>query len=214
MIDHPANADAPAFYPAAAPVPESLETPEFRLRMLRATDVELDYVAVMASQEHLLVRSAGRWPRAGFTREENLADLEGHEAEHHARVAFTYTVMNPAETECLGCVYINPLTRILARFGGTEADLARVGAYAAVTSFWVTPPGRANDRDTRLLAAMRDWFARKWAFGWMGFICNQNEQRHLRLYEAADLTAHFTLDIPREPFRFYIYADRAPAPEG
>jgi hypothetical protein len=210
MTDHPAPADPPAFYPAAAPVPETLETPEFRLRMLRATDVERDYAAVLASREHLLVRSAGRWPREGFTLEENLADLEEHEAEHHARVAFTYTVMNPAETECLGCVYINPLSRVLARFGGTASDQARVGKYAAVTSFWVTPPGRANDQDARLLDALRAWFARAWAFRWMGFICNWNEHRHLDLYAAAGLAPHFTLDIPREPFRFYIYADRVP----
>ena len=205
MSDPVAPGTPPAFYPSNAPVPATLETPEFRLRMLRATDVELDYAAVMASQEHLLVRSAGRWPRDGFTLAENLADLEGHEAEHRARIAFTYTILNPTETECLGCVYINPLARILERYGAPDA-LPQVTDYQAVTSFWVTPPGRANDQDARLLAALRAWFDQQWAFLWMGYICNQNEQRHLQIYAAAGLTPQITIDTPHEPFRFYIYA--------
>ena len=87
------------FYPDNAHVPEVLQTEEFLLRPLRATDVELDYDAVISSRAELFLRSGGTWPREGFTLEENLADLEEHEQEHRDRVAFTYTVMNPAETD-------------------------------------------------------------------------------------------------------------------
>ena len=93
------------FYPGDAPVPEELRTGEFLVRLLRATDVTLDYDAVISSCAELLLGSGGTWPREGFTLEENLADLQRHEQEHRDRVAFTYTVMNPAETECLGCMY-------------------------------------------------------------------------------------------------------------
>ena len=96
------------FYPDDAPVPAELRTEEFLLRPLRAGDVDLDYEAVMATQETLRRSSGGRWPRPDFTLEENLADLEGHEADFRARRGFTYTVMDPTETHCLGCVYAYP----------------------------------------------------------------------------------------------------------
>ena len=83
------------FYPDDAPVPNVLRGDEFVLRPLRATDVDLDYEAVMASQEALRRGSGGEWPRPDFTLEENLADLQGHEADFHARRGFTYTVMDP-----------------------------------------------------------------------------------------------------------------------
>src|SRR5579872_7154149 len=96
------------FYPPDAPVPDELRTDELFLRMLRASDVEPDYEAVISSRELLWLRSSGRWPREGFTLAENLSDLQEHEQEHHQRTAFTFTVLAPDESLCLGCVYINP----------------------------------------------------------------------------------------------------------
>ena len=51
------------FYPDDAPVPSALRNDEFVLRPLRAADVDLDYEAVMASQETLRRGSGGQWPR-------------------------------------------------------------------------------------------------------------------------------------------------------
>jgi hypothetical protein len=70
------------FYPEDARVPEALQTEEFLVRPLRATDVALDYDAVISSRAELLPASGGTWPREGFTLEENLADLQRHEQEH------------------------------------------------------------------------------------------------------------------------------------
>jgi len=58
------------FYPSDAHVPEALRTDEFLLRPLRATDVTLDYDAVISSRAELLLGSGGTWPREGFTLEE------------------------------------------------------------------------------------------------------------------------------------------------
>src|SRR5579864_4941638 len=122
------------FYPRDARIPEALRTDEFLVRPLRATDVTLDYDAVISSRAELLLGSGGTWPREGFTLEENLADLQRHEQEHQERVAFTYTVMNPAETECLGCVYIVPLKRLVDPDGASNEYLNENTAYV---SFWV-----------------------------------------------------------------------------
>jgi hypothetical protein len=51
------------FYPSDAVVPTELRTDDLLLRMLRASDVELDYDAVISSREILLLHSGGRWPR-------------------------------------------------------------------------------------------------------------------------------------------------------
>ena len=53
------------FYPSDARVPEALRTGEFLLRPLRATDVTLDYDAVISSRAELLLGSGGTWPREG-----------------------------------------------------------------------------------------------------------------------------------------------------
>src|SRR5260221_14758415 len=55
------------FYPSDARIPEALQTDEFLVRPLRATDVRLDYDAVISSRAELLLGSGGTWPREGFT---------------------------------------------------------------------------------------------------------------------------------------------------
>ena len=47
------------FYPSDARVPEALQTDEFLVRPLRATDVTLDYDAVISSRAELLLGSGG-----------------------------------------------------------------------------------------------------------------------------------------------------------
>jgi hypothetical protein len=72
--------------PVSFDVPQALEHPAFRLRMLQATDAQSDYEAVMESQ----------------------ARLTRHEAEFRSRIAFAYTMVSPSGDRVLGCVYINP----------------------------------------------------------------------------------------------------------
>jgi RimJ/RimL family protein N-acetyltransferase len=175
------------FYPADAATPAELRTEEFMLRMLRARDAALDYDAVMASRERLWQRSASLWPREGFTLAENLADLEEHEAEFHARVAFAYTMMNPDESECLGCVYINPLARILQRVGAPTADLACTRDDEAEASFWVRQSREADDLDKRLLAVLLPWLRRDFAFVRVVLRAFAAEERQVAIFEEAGL---------------------------
>ena len=166
------------FYPDDAPVPTELRTEEFLLRPLRAADVDLDYEAVMATQEPLRQRTGGRWPRPGFTRAENLADLEGHEADFQARRGFTYTVLNPPETRCLGCVYVYPLE--------DEGD-GEARDNEAVVWFWIRPDGVADDLDRRLLAALVPWLRNDFAFARVLFRAWTNDERQTALLGEAGL---------------------------
>ena len=126
----------------------------------------------MATQEPLLQRTSGRWPRPDFTIEENLADLEDHEVDFQARRGFTYTIMNPGETRCLGCVYVYPLEDDR---GETAHD------YEAVVWFWIRPDGVVTEMDRHLLAAMVPWLHTDFAFRRVLFRAWSNDERQMAL---------------------------------
>jgi hypothetical protein len=175
------------FYPAGAPVPSELDTAEFGLRPLSVAHNALDYEAVMASQEQLRLGRTNGWPRVGFTLEENLADLREHEQEFAARDAFTYTVLNPGATRCLGCVYIYPRERVLRSYQAATAALAAVGDYEAEVTFWVRTERLADDLDRRLLEALRGWLRERFAFASVQFGALAREQRQVALLQGAGL---------------------------
>jgi RimJ/RimL family protein N-acetyltransferase len=182
------------FYPATAEVPERLSTAEFLIRPLRATDAKLDYEAVISSRAELWLRSGNTWPREDFTLDENLADLVRHEQEHRDRVAFTFTVMHPTETECLGCIYINPLPRMLERAGGSAEQIAEAGDYAAWVTFWVRQSRLADDLDVRVLETLLAWFNTAWAFSRVVFAARKTQERQIRLFTEAGL--HLAYSLP------------------
>ena len=169
---------AMTFYPDDAPVPTELRTAEFLLRPLRAADVDLDYEAVMTTQEALRRGSGGTWPRPDFTLEENLADLQGHEADFRARRGFTYTIMDPNETRCLGCVYAYPPE--------DDGD-GRDREYDAVVWFWVRPDCVAADLDRRLLAALVPWLRSDFAFARVLFRAWADDERRTTILGQAGL---------------------------
>jgi hypothetical protein len=178
------------FYPDNAPVPEKLRTEEFIVRPLRASDVELDYDAVITSRAELFLRSGGSWPREGFTLEENQADLIQHEQEHQGRVAFTYTVINPAETECLGCLYIHPLKPLLQRYDLPAEHIAEASAYV---TFWVRQSRLQDNLDRRLLRELVAWFQTEWAFSQVVFAASKAQTRQIRLFEETGMVLQYTL---------------------
>lgn len=191
------------FYPPNASVPDTLRTDEMLIRPLRASDVTLDYDAVISSRDELWLRSGGTWPREGFTLAENLADLQEHEQEHYARLAFTYTVMNPGETECLGCIYITPLAQRLERAAAIaqehpDVDITippstEIGASEAVVTFWVRQSRLADSLDQRLLQTLTSWFRTDWSFSRVTFLAKKAQQRQIRLFEQLGMTPLYTL---------------------
>lgn len=91
-------------------IPTGLATDEFALRPIRASDASRDYTAVMETRVDLRIWEQSSWPEDTFTVDANREDLAGLEQRHEERRAYTYTVIDPADTECLGCVYIFPIT--------------------------------------------------------------------------------------------------------
>ena len=137
------------FVPPEFVVPATLETSEFRLRMLTVNDVVKDYDAVMTSADHLkTIWPGGTWPD-GLTLEQDLVDLGWHQKEFQMRRSFAYTVVTPSESRVLGCVYINPTTK---------------RSHDAVVYLWVRQSELAGGLESRLYSAVREWIAKEWPF--------------------------------------------------
>ena len=130
-------------------IPDVLETDKFKLRMLKVTDVVKDYDAVITSVNHLqgIFGPRSKWPSKDLTFEQDLIDLGWHQKEFQIRSSFAYTVMNPGESQCLGCIYIFPSTK-----SGFDAEVymwVKKSAYDegfdSILYETVTYPGREID---------------------------------------------------------------------
>jgi hypothetical protein len=82
-----------------------------------------------------------------MTLDENRADLQRHADDFRNRRGFTYTVLDPASRDVIGCVYIYPLPD-----GGDDAQALS----------WVRASHAALD--VPLWRAVTDWLASDWPF--------------------------------------------------
>lgn len=142
------------FVPPDFTVPATLETGEYRLRMLTVHDVVKDYDAVITSVDHLkTIWPGGKWP-VGLTLEQNLIDLGWHQKEFQIRRSFAYTVVTPSESRVVGCVYIEPTHK---------------AGYDAEVYLWARQSELAGGLEDRLYAAVRGWIATVWPFRAVAF---------------------------------------------
>lgn len=190
------------FYPPDKDVPHILQSEEFVLLPLTPAHVKVDYEAVMASREMLRFWSGSEWPREGFTLAENLDDLTWHDQEHRERVAFTYTVLDPGQEICLGCVYIQPLNELAA---ANPAILMDIGEDEAIIRFWVRSSYLGSGLDQRLLKALIDWFAQDWCFSRLFFHTREANLQQVALFETAPLKKQLTLQFSQRGGTYFFY---------
>ncbi|MCK0112206.1 N-acetyltransferase [Ornithinimicrobium sp. F0845] len=138
-----------AFVPDSFDPPTSLVTDRFRLEPLGPQHNEADRAAWMSSIEHIRATPGypdGTWPPPeGLSPERNLADLQRHADHFAARKGFTFTVLDPAHGDVIGCVYLYP---------------ASSQEYDVSVQSWVRAD-RAH-LDTPLAEALVDWIATDW----------------------------------------------------
>jgi hypothetical protein len=147
----------PSWLPAGFEHPLRVELPTgHHLRPIRATDVQIDYLAVMGSQASLWTRfgESWGWPPASMTIEEDLADLARHEREIKAHESFNYAILDAEESELLGCIYIEP---------PTPRDQAPPGTDA-VTSWWVVDSHVGGPLEFLLAEFVPRWLCDEWGF--------------------------------------------------
>jgi hypothetical protein len=140
---------AEPFVPSWFVVPLALLTPRFRLEPLGPQHNDSDYEAWSSSLEHIRATpgwQASSWPDDRSI-DDNLRDLQGHADDFEHRKGFTYTVLDPAGGDVIGCVYIYP---------------DKSGEHDAGVHSWV----RASrpELDVELWRAVGSWLAEDWPF--------------------------------------------------
>ncbi|NDL55752.1 GNAT family N-acetyltransferase [Phytoactinopolyspora mesophila] len=187
-------------------VPEGLTTDGFTLRPIVAADAEMDYAAVMESREYLRTWEQSSWPEDDFTVAANREDLEKLEQRHANRQAFTYTVLNPAETQCLGCVYI--MSTDAKMFTGARISPVadhKWEDYEAAVYFWVRKSHLATAMDRELLDSLRTWLAQAWNFRGHLIVTNEQFIQQVDMIRETDLQLRFEVEEAGKPGRYLAY---------
>ena len=144
-----------AWLPAGFEHPRRVDLPTgHHLRPIRASDVDIDYPAVMGSRERLWdrYREAWGWPRETMTYEADRQDLARHEVEMEAQETFNYAVLNEEESELLGCVYIDP------------PDERSPQGSDVIVSWWVVDDAVGSELERALDRFVPVWLADTWGF--------------------------------------------------
>jgi hypothetical protein len=134
-------------HPVRVPVPGG-----YYLRPVSAADTDLDYPAVMGSQQRLWSIFGAAWgrPLATMTYQQDRRDLARHEAEIAAHESFNYALLDDAETVLLGCVCIDPPEK-----AGADAEIC----------WWIADEKAGTELQRALDAFVPPWIADAWPFG-------------------------------------------------
>jgi hypothetical protein len=187
--------------------PAGLTTQELVLRPLLASDAELDHEAVMETRELLRGWEQSTWPEDDFTVEANRADLLKAERRHANGEAFTYTVMNLDETQCLGCVYVLPPDAKM--YAGAEIIALGADRWSdcdATICFWARRSRLAEGLDRVLLHAVLAWLETEWAFSNPVIVTNEQFEQQVTMIEGTELGRRFELSVPGSPGTYLAYA--------
>lgn len=194
------------FTDSTEPVPAELKTDEFALRPIVADDTEMDYAAVMETREYLRLWRQSTWPEDDFTVEANRKDLIDLEQRHAADRAFTYTVLDPDGTRCLGCVYVFPTSAtFLAKSTVTPVGDDEWVDVDAVIFFWARLSQMASGMDKRLLAALRAWFKDEWKLEKTVYVTSEQFTQQVDLLDRTDLNLKFELLEPGKPRKRLVF---------
>ena len=177
--------------------PPGRRTEEFLLRPIVASDAALDYDAVMESRDFLLGWEQTGWPADDFTVEANRADIARMEERHHEAESFSYTVMNPTETQCLGCVYVFPSdARLFTGAQVVAVDDDRWSDFEAVIYFWIRTSRIADELDRRLLDTLGRWLLHDWRLDRYLLVSGEQCAEQVALIQGTDRRLRFELEYP------------------
>ena len=187
---------------------ERLETQDFVLRPITLADAERDYAAVLESRAHLRTREQSTWPADDFTVAESRKDLEKLERWNAEHAAFTYTLLDPTETLCLGCVYIFPTNAsTFQKAQITAVDGGRFDEHEAAVYFWVRKSQLDLHKDEALLEALRTWLDSDRDLGGRVFVTNEQFEQQVRMLEASGLRLRFVIREEGKPGAYLAYGD-------
>jgi RimJ/RimL family protein N-acetyltransferase len=183
-----------------------LRRPAFIATPLTTELIELDFDAYMASPEVIRVHSDGRWPTGGFTRDDDRRLIARHQADHEARRAFTFLLLDPARREAVGCLYLNPLHDYLVRTGASKATMRRFPAGTMMVTYWIRQDRRGSGLSAAVAEGVNAWLLKDWPLEahLFRFLPAEDETR-----EAVERLAlrPVKLALPGEPRPYLWYGD-------
>ncbi|MFI8632988.1 N-acetyltransferase [Microbacterium sp. NPDC077663] len=190
-------------FPADMVVSAGRHGADFLLRPIGEDDVERDFAAVVASRVDLRLWEQSGWPSDDFTVDDNRADVAGMIERHEAGRAFTYTVADPDDRVCLGCVYVFPTEATFL----TRADVRQTGSLAwadvdAVVYFWVLTSWREQGGDVTVVDELRRWFREEWRLSATVYVAHESFVAQIALLEDAGLRPAFEIREHDKPGAF------------
>ncbi|WDE02478.1 hypothetical protein [Thalassomonas actiniarum] len=143
-----------SFIPNSFEAPRFLKANYFHFRVLDDTVAQLDYEAVMSSQQRLkgIFGPGSDWPKSDMTIEENIASLQVHKQEFESREAFAYSVFSDSKDTCLGSVYI---------------DQSQSPNYECEVYLWVRDDSITLEKE--LYQTVLNWLQEHWPFSKIAF---------------------------------------------
>ncbi|MGI9622094.1 MAG: GNAT family N-acetyltransferase [Acidimicrobiales bacterium] len=133
------------------PLRVDLPAGDHHMRPIHPDDTDLDMIAVMGSQERLwsIFGEPWGWPPKDMTHEDDRRDLARHADEMEAHESFNFAIFDEAESELLGCVYIDPPEKV-----GADADV----------SWWVVDDMVGSPLELTLEHFVPRWVREAWPF--------------------------------------------------
>lgn len=123
-------------------VPKELVLENCILLPLTIDIAQLDYEAVMDNYDE-----NGNVMYPNHSLYQNTVDLGYHQKEFQKKASFTYTILNKAKNECLGCVYIYP----------TDEQ-----GYDVEVDMWIR--NKYKDIESVIMIQVKDWIKSIWPF--------------------------------------------------
>jgi RimJ/RimL family protein N-acetyltransferase len=187
-----------------APVPDGLVHARFVAVPLTPDVAALDYDAYLSSPDVIRVHSDGRWPVDGFTFEDDLRQVEQHQADHEARRSFAFALLDPSRREGLGCVYLNPLRDYLERVGASPDLVGSLPESSAMVTFWLRQDQQDSGLPEAVATAVDEWLLTAWPFDRHLFRVLPGERSSCAALEALGLPqVRLTLPGESRPYRWH-----------
>ncbi len=174
------------FYSEKNIVPKELVEDNFVLRQLRTKDAQMDYDAVIKSRDNLLLKTFGDWPPNSFKVDDNINEIQVHEEDYHNRENFTFTILNPHQTQCLGCVYIGPYSYFYELSNEARSQKVDCTGIAAV-NYWTVEKLNELNFSQNFINKIYRWLSTEWHFRKVLFVANCFETKSMLIYKNAGL---------------------------
>lgn len=176
------------------PIPKDFSHSQFSFQILHPRYVALDLAALMNSKDFLRRWSQSDWPSDDFSLEENLKDLEWHFEEQINKIAFTYTILNPSQTMCLGCLYIRPKNSLSNLMPG---EIKVLNSFSHFCSYWVIDTIRGTDLEQIIFSNLKNWLVTSWKFPGVFFTSNPDIAETEETYQKNGMELFLTITEPK-----------------